>query len=111
MAETTQRNKAIKYIELSLGGGMVDVELDREHYDMAIDKALSKYRQRSSRAVEESFIVFAFSPVEPSFALTIVTVSDKPSISAVIETSVRFCVLKSAIAIFFLFGSPVISDR
>ena len=57
MAETTQRNKAIKYIELSLGGGMVDVELDREHYDMAIDKALAKYRQRSSRAVEESFMV------------------------------------------------------
>jgi hypothetical protein len=57
MAETTERNKVIKYIELSLGGGMVDVELDKEHYDMAVDKALAKFRQRSSRAVEESFLV------------------------------------------------------
>ena len=32
---TTERAKAIKYIELNLGGGMVDIELDKEHYDMA----------------------------------------------------------------------------
>ena len=44
MAITTERNKVIKYIELSLGEGMVDVELDKEHYDMAIDKAVAKYR-------------------------------------------------------------------
>jgi hypothetical protein len=55
--KTTYRSKAAKYIELSLGGGMVDVELDKEHYDMAIDKAIAKYRQRSSRAVEESFMI------------------------------------------------------
>ena len=48
MAITTERNKVIKYIELSLGEGMVDVELDKEHYDMAIDKAVAKYRQRST---------------------------------------------------------------
>ena len=35
---------------------MVDVELDREHYDVAINKALQKYRQLSSGAVEESMI-------------------------------------------------------
>ena len=28
--------------------GIVDVELDREHYDVAIDKALAIYRQLSS---------------------------------------------------------------
>ena len=54
MAKT--RQELTKEIELSLGGGMVDVELDPEHYDLAIDKALSKYRQRSSRSTEESFI-------------------------------------------------------
>lgn len=69
MAETTQRNKAIKYIELSLGGGMVDVELDKEHYDMALDKAISKYRQRSSRSVEESFMVLNLSPGESIYTL------------------------------------------
>ena len=54
MAKT--RQELTKEIELSLGGGMVDVELDPEHYDLAIDKALSKYRQRSSRSTEESFV-------------------------------------------------------
>ena len=38
-----------------LGSGMIDVELDPIHYNTAIDRALSKFRQRSSNAVEESF--------------------------------------------------------
>jgi hypothetical protein len=38
-----------------LGSGMVDVELDPIHYTTAIDRALSKFRQRSSNASEESF--------------------------------------------------------
>lgn len=67
--KTTFRSKAAKYIELSLGGGMVDVELDKEHYDMAIDKAIAKYRQRSSRAVEESFMVLTLSPGESNYTL------------------------------------------
>jgi hypothetical protein len=69
MAITTERNKVIKYIELSLGEGMVDVELDKEHYDMAIDKAVAKYRQRSTRAVEESFMVLKLSPEESTYIL------------------------------------------
>jgi hypothetical protein len=69
MAETTQRSKAQKYIELNLGGGMVDIELDKEHYDMAVDKAISKYRQRSSRAVEESFMILTLSPGESVYTL------------------------------------------
>ena len=52
----TTRQELSKEIELSLGGGMVDVELDPEHYDLAINKALAKYRQRSSRSTEESFV-------------------------------------------------------
>ncbi len=54
MAKTKQ--DLSKEIELSLGGGMIDVELDPEHYDLAVTKALDKYRQRSSRSTEESFI-------------------------------------------------------
>ena len=33
------RDELIKEIELRLGGQMVDVELDPEHYDMAIKKS------------------------------------------------------------------------
>lgn len=50
------RAKITKEIELRLGGQMIDVELDPEHYELAIDKALEKYRQRSENAVEETFI-------------------------------------------------------
>ena len=66
---TSNRSKAKKYIELNLGGGMVDIELDDEHYNMAIDKAVAKYRQRSSRAVEESFMILTLSPGESDYTL------------------------------------------
>jgi hypothetical protein len=49
-------NKLIKEMELRLGGGMVDVELDPEHYELAITKAVEKYRQRAENSVEESFL-------------------------------------------------------
>jgi len=37
--------------------GMIDVELDPAHYEVALEKALGKYRQRAENAVEESYIV------------------------------------------------------
>ena len=43
-------NKLQKEIELRLGGGMIDVELDPEHYELAISKSLQKYRQRAERS-------------------------------------------------------------
>lgn len=46
-----------KEIELRLGGQMVDVELDPEHYDLSIKKSFEKYRQRSENALEESFVL------------------------------------------------------
>mgnify|MGYP000739740503 FL=1 len=50
-----ERQKVIDYIQAMLGSGMVDVELDPVHYNTAIDRALNKFRQRSSNAVEESY--------------------------------------------------------
>jgi hypothetical protein len=56
MNETeSEKQKVVDYIKTSLGDGMIDVELDPKHYDLAIDKALRKYRQRSQNSVEESF--------------------------------------------------------
>ena len=52
------REELIKELQLRLADGMVDVELDREHYDVAIDKAIGIYRQLSSGSVEESIIFF-----------------------------------------------------
>jgi len=49
------KNDVIKQIRLLLGDGMIDIELDPEHYDLSVDIALSKIRQRSENAVEEDF--------------------------------------------------------
>ena len=50
-----ERQKVIDYCKLMLGSGMIDVELDPAHYNTAIDRALAKFRQRSSNSVEESY--------------------------------------------------------
>jgi hypothetical protein len=51
----TEKQKLIDFVRFSLGDGMVDVELDPQHYDIALKKATSVYRQRSSNGVEESY--------------------------------------------------------
>lgn len=49
------KQEIIEYCQSMLGAGMVDVELDPIHYNTAIERALAKYRQRSSNSVEESY--------------------------------------------------------
>ena len=51
-----ERNKVFEYVRLMLGDGMIEVELDPIHYETALDRALIRYRQRSSNAVEESYM-------------------------------------------------------
>lgn len=50
-----ERQKIVDYCKLMLGDGMIDVELDPAHYNIAIDRALNYFRVRSSNAVEESY--------------------------------------------------------
>ena len=52
----TQKQEIFDYVNTFLGGGMVDVELDPIHYQTALNKALSRFRQRSDNSVEESYI-------------------------------------------------------
>ena len=49
------RNEMVDYIRLRLGDQIVDVELDKEHYELSIKQALTKYRQKAQNAVEESY--------------------------------------------------------
>ena len=57
MAElATQKQEVFDYVNAMLGGGMVDVELDPIHYQTALTKALTRFRQRSDNAVEESYM-------------------------------------------------------
>ena len=43
----TQKQEVFDYVYALLGGGMIDVELDPIHYETALGKALSRFRQRS----------------------------------------------------------------
>ena len=53
---TTQKQEVFDYVHTSLGGGMVDVELDPVHYETALKDALDRFRQRSDNSVEESYM-------------------------------------------------------
>lgn len=52
----TPRNKLVKQLKLLLGDQMVEVELDPNHYDTAIDMALDRIRQRSDGSLDENII-------------------------------------------------------
>jgi hypothetical protein len=56
MTLATQKQEVYDYVNTFLGGGMVDVELDPIHYQTALTKALTRYRQRSDHSVEESYL-------------------------------------------------------
>jgi hypothetical protein len=51
----TKKQEVFDYVYAMLGGGMVDVELDPVHYETALTKALTRFRQRSDNSVEESY--------------------------------------------------------
>jgi len=57
-----QRAAITDYIRMRLGDGIVDVELDKEHYEMSINQALLKYRQRASNSQEESYAFLKLFP-------------------------------------------------
>jgi hypothetical protein len=63
------RNDIVDYIRLRLGDQIVDVELDKEHYELAIKQALIKYRQRAGNAVEESFVFLDLLPETQEYIL------------------------------------------
>lgn len=65
----TRRNEIIDFIRLRLGDGMVDVELDSDHYNQAIKSALNKYRQRAQNAYEESYVFLNLLPETQEYIL------------------------------------------
>ena len=50
------KQKVYDYCRTMLGDGMIDVELDPVHYETALERAVAKFRQRSSNSVEESYM-------------------------------------------------------
>lgn len=50
------RQKIIDEVKRMLGGSMVDIELDPEDYQTALNLAFDRYRQRAGNATEESYM-------------------------------------------------------
>jgi hypothetical protein len=68
-AAELKRTEIVDYIRLRLADGIVDVELDKEHYDMAIKQALLKYRQRAANSQEESYAFLTLKPETQEYIL------------------------------------------
>ena len=66
---TIKKNEIIDYIRLRLGDQIVDVELDKEHYELAIKQALIKYRQRAQNSQEESYVFLDLMPEVQEYIL------------------------------------------
>jgi hypothetical protein len=65
----SERKKVYNYCRTMLGDGMIDVELDPIHYDTALNRALSRFRQRSPNAVEESYFFLELKQDQNSYKL------------------------------------------
>jgi hypothetical protein len=57
------------YIRMRLADGIVDVELDKEHYEMGITQALIRYRQRAQNSTEESYATLSLLPETQEYIL------------------------------------------
>jgi len=68
-AVNNKRTEITDYIRLRLADGIVDVELDKEHYEMAIKQALLKYRQRAANSQEESYAFLKLKPETQEYIL------------------------------------------
>lgn len=64
-----KRKEIEDYVRFRLGDGMIDVELDPDHYRIAIDRALLRYRQRAGNSEEESFAFLELLPETQEYIL------------------------------------------
>jgi len=70
MADLTELKSALfKNVALRLGGGIIDLELDPEHYNAAYAYAIATYRQRAQNAYEESYSLLTIEKDQNSYIL------------------------------------------
>lgn len=70
MSATESPRTTLKHeLFLLLGGGMVEVELEPDNYDRAIDFAVQRIRQRTTGGVEESHIFFTLEPFVDTYTM------------------------------------------
>jgi len=64
-----KRAEITDYVRMRLGDGIVDVELEKEHYEMGIKQALVKYRQKAQNSTEESYVSLQLLPETQEYIL------------------------------------------
>lgn len=69
MNNALTKKEFLKQVRLSLGGNIVSVELTPDHYDLALNLALMRYRQRSSNATEERVAFLDLQPDQYEYTL------------------------------------------
>lgn len=69
MSSQSPRSSLIKQLQLMLGSQIVDLEADPEHYHLAIDLALDRYRQRSDGSSEEADLFLTLQPDQNEYTL------------------------------------------
>ena len=65
----TLKQNLIEYVQLQLGGDIIDLELDPAHYEAAYLKTIGTYRQRANNAYEESYSFFTLVKDENIYTL------------------------------------------
>ena len=64
-----EKQKVFDYCKTMLGDGMIDVELDPNHYETALIRSLGVFRQRSDNSVEESYITLTLQKDQNEYVL------------------------------------------
>lgn len=65
----TPRQKLIKQANMMLGGGVIKIELTDDHWDLAFDLALSRYRYRSGGSTIERYAFLDLQPDQMDYVL------------------------------------------
>lgn len=68
-ATESPRTKLKRQLQVLLGVNMVEIELEPEDYDTAIDLAIERIRQRTTGGVEESHIFFTLEPFVDTYTM------------------------------------------
>lgn len=68
--DKTAREGLLNEVQLLLGKGKIQIELDPPHWEVALTKALSRYRQRSANAMERSYLFFELQSEQQTYTLS-----------------------------------------
>lgn len=66
---TKDRTVMMDTIRRSMGGSLVDIELDAEDYHLAIDKSIEQFRQQSENSTEEATLFLDINATQTEFVL------------------------------------------